>query len=185
VTAADIAGASALGATIKLIADSARGPEDRIGASVVPTVVPLADPMGRTNGVTNRIEVRAEPVGALAFVGPGAGGEATSSAVLGDVLAIARGVGSTWAGLPPAEAAARGVLGGPSEHAPDRGWFAIVPGDIGSVGRADEEVRTAAVPRGTAVLLRGIPLTAARSLFLAAGLPEDATILPADISRRA
>ncbi|MGZ6271388.1 MAG: hypothetical protein ACXWPJ_04930, partial [Candidatus Limnocylindrales bacterium] len=36
--------------------------------------------------------------------GPGAGGIPTSSAVLGDLLAVARGVGSTWAGLPPAEA---------------------------------------------------------------------------------
>ncbi|HYH92797.1 MAG TPA: hypothetical protein VD763_06540, partial [Candidatus Saccharimonadales bacterium] len=32
----------------------------------------------------------------------GAGGSATSSAVLGDLVAIARGLGSTWAGLPPA-----------------------------------------------------------------------------------
>ena len=35
-----------------------------------------------------------------AFSGPGAGGAATASAVLGDLLAIARGGGSTWAGLP-------------------------------------------------------------------------------------
>jgi hypothetical protein len=41
-------------------------------------------------------------VGTVAFSGPGAGGGATSSAVLGDLLAIAREAGSTWAGLPPA-----------------------------------------------------------------------------------
>jgi homoserine dehydrogenase len=183
VGAADIAGAIALDATIKLVADGRR-PDERIGASVLPTVVPLIDPLGRTNGVTNRIEVRAEPVGSVAFAGPGAGGEATASAVLGDLLAIARGIGSTWAGLPPAAAAPRGSLDGPPEQAQDRGWFAIVPGDVASVGTSGTEVRTASVAQGTAVILRGIPLSAARSLFLAAGLPEDATILPADISRR-
>ncbi len=183
VGAADIAGATALGATIKLVADGRRS-DDRIAASVLPTVVPLIDPLGRTNGVGNRIEIRAEPLGDVAFVGPGAGGGATSSAVLGDLLAIARGIGSTWAGLAPAGAAARDLLGGPPEQAPDRGWFAIVPGDVASVGKAGTGVRTASVAQGTAVILRGIPLAAARSLFLAAGLPEDATILPADISRR-
>jgi hypothetical protein len=59
--------------------------------------------LGRTAGVLNRIEIDASPVGTVAFAGPGAGGAATSSAVLGDLIAIARGLGSTWAGLPPAE----------------------------------------------------------------------------------
>ena len=71
-------------------------------ASVVPTAVSLDDPLGRTDGVTNRIEIHAEPIGRVAASGPGAGGAATASAVLGDLLAIARGAGSTWAGLPPA-----------------------------------------------------------------------------------
>jgi homoserine dehydrogenase len=183
VTATDIVGAAALDATIKLIADATRGADDQITASVLPTVVSLTDPMGRTNGVTNRIEVRAEPLGDVAFVGPGAGGGATSSAVLSDLLAIARGIGSTWAGLSPAGAAAPGVLDGPSEQAPDRGWFAIVPSDARSVGKG-AGVRTAPVAQGTAVIRRGIPLSAARSLFRAAGLPDGAAILPADISRR-
>ncbi len=43
----------------------------------------------------------AEPVGRVGFDGPGAGGPATSSAVLGDLVAIARGAGSTWGGAPP------------------------------------------------------------------------------------
>jgi len=52
----------------------------------------------------------ADPVGTVAFCGPGAGGPATSSAVLADIIAIARQAGSTWAGLGPAtgpEAAGR------------------------------------------------------------------------------
>ena len=40
--------------------------------------------------------------GSVAFEGPGAGGAATASAVLGDLVAIARGLGSTWAGTTPA-----------------------------------------------------------------------------------
>jgi len=164
VTAADIAGAATLGATIKLIADAIRLPDGAVTASVLPTVISLADPMGRTNGVTNRVEVRAEPLGDVAFVGPGAGGGATSSAVLGDLLAVARGIGSTWAGLPPAEAAGRDLLVGPRDHAPDRGWFAVVPD-------------------GTATILRAVSLDEARSTFRAAGLPDGSTILPADISR--
>jgi homoserine dehydrogenase len=66
----------------------------------VPTLVPTDSALGRTGGVLNRIEIEAEPVGTVAFSGPGAGGAATSSAVLGDLLAITRDAGSTWAGLP-------------------------------------------------------------------------------------
>ena len=77
----------------------------------------------------NRVEVRAEPLGDVAFEGPGAGGGATVvSAVLGDLIAVARGIGSTWAGLPPADAAAPDVLRGPLDQAPGRGWFAVLSG---------------------------------------------------------
>jgi homoserine dehydrogenase len=102
----DIAAAAAAGRTIKLIAVATRSDdEERITASVLPTEVPSDSPLGRTGGVLNRIEVEGEPLGTVAFSGPGAGGAATSSAVLGDVIAIARELGSTWAGLPPATAA--------------------------------------------------------------------------------
>jgi len=106
VSAADIAAARAGGHVIKLIADARRAPgptaPGQITASVVPTAVPADSPLGRTSGVLNRIEIEALPVGVVAFSGPGAGGASTSSAVLGDLVAIARGLGSTWAGLPPA-----------------------------------------------------------------------------------
>jgi homoserine dehydrogenase len=179
VTAAEIAGAAALGRTIKLIAEARRLPDGRVAASVLPTLIPLTDPMGRTDGVTNRVEIRAEPVGDVAFVGPGAGGGATSSAVLGDLLAIARGVGSTWAGLAPAGTAPPGILTGPPESAPDRGWFALVPGDAPRAHRAEDQV-AAATAHGTAIILRRMALADARAAFRAAGLPPDAPILPAD-----
>ncbi len=107
VSAADIAMARTARHVIKLIAEARRGVPDRgqpsVVASVLPTLVDAESPLGRTSGVLNRIEIDASPVGTVAFSGPGAGGAATSSAVLGDLVAIARGLGSTWAGLPAAD----------------------------------------------------------------------------------
>jgi homoserine dehydrogenase len=101
VTSDDIAAAIAAGEVVKLIALAERR-DGRIAASVLATRLPSDSALARTDGVLNRIEIEAEPVGTVAFSGPGAGGPATSSAVLGDLVAIARGLGSTWAGLPPA-----------------------------------------------------------------------------------
>ena len=102
VGAGDIAAAAGRGDVVKLVATARREGDGAIVASVLPTPVPADSPLGRTGGVLNRIEIEAEPVGTVAFSGPGAGGPATSSAVLGDLVAVARGLGSTWAGLPPA-----------------------------------------------------------------------------------
>jgi homoserine dehydrogenase len=102
VTAEDIASARSGGWVVKLVASASRGPGGGIEAAVLPTLVDAGSALGRTSGVLNRIEIDAEPVGTVAFSGPGAGGAATSSAVLGDLIAIARGRGSTWAGLPAA-----------------------------------------------------------------------------------
>ena len=111
VTDQELEGAAALGLTIKLLATATRR-DGAIEASVVPTAVPADSPFGWTDGVTNRIEVDAEPLGTIGLSGPGAGGPATSSAILGDLLAIARGFGSTWAGLPEATGPAV-AAGGP------------------------------------------------------------------------
>ena len=104
----DISAARARGEVVKLIASAERGDGDgeAIVATVLPTPVRADSALGRTGGVLNRIEIDAQPVGTVAFSGPGAGGPATSSAVLGDLVAIARELGSTWAGLPPAGSAA-------------------------------------------------------------------------------
>ena len=105
VTPGDIDSARSRGDVVKLIAAASREGDGSVRASVLATPVPEGSAFGRTAGVLNRIEIEAEPVGTVAFSGPGAGGAATSSAVLGDLVAIARGLGSTWAGLPPAAAA--------------------------------------------------------------------------------
>jgi homoserine dehydrogenase len=109
VTADDIAAAATGGEVVKLLATATRDAEpddERIEARVLATRIPAESALGRTSGVLNRIEVEATPVGTVAFSGPGAGGPATSSAVLGDLLAIAAGAGSTWGSLPAARSVA-------------------------------------------------------------------------------
>ncbi|MBP1705490.1 MAG: thrA [Chloroflexi bacterium] len=179
----EIAAATRLGLCLKLVAMAERDSAGRPAASVVPSALDREVPLGRTDGVLNRIEVVAEPVGTVAFAGPGAGGDATSSAVLGDLLALARGGGSTWAGLPPA-----GALPVASQAAgaavPDvavsteavtsaglRAWFALLPGADPVAVRAtagEELVAAASVAGGAAVRTVAMPLERARALMAAA-----------------
>ena len=136
VTADEVAGASAVGCSLRLIARAERGGGrgagrgagrgGSISLSVVPSAVPSSSPLGATSGVRNRIEVDGEPVGSVGFDGPGAGGAATSSAVIGDLLAVARGGGSTWAGLPAARTVDRSDVRDGLAGA--RSWFLVVPG---------------------------------------------------------
>ncbi len=102
VTADDVAALAGQGRALRLIATTRLAEDGTIEASVVPTAVPAGSPFGRCDGVLNRIEIDALPVGRVAFEGPGAGGPAAAAAVLSDLVAIARGVGSTWAGAEPA-----------------------------------------------------------------------------------
>jgi homoserine dehydrogenase len=102
VSAETINAAAELDLVIKLVAYARRAPDGVVGAAVVPVAIPADQPLAHIGGVTNVVELVGEPIGRLRISGPGAGGEATSSAVLGDLIAIARGHGSTWAGLPMA-----------------------------------------------------------------------------------
>ncbi|HWP63101.1 MAG TPA: hypothetical protein VNO86_06500, partial [Candidatus Binatia bacterium] len=101
----DLRRAADAGYAVRLVARAERT-DAGIAAAVEPCAVPLDAPLGRTDGILNRIEIEGRPVGRVAFEGPGAGGAATSSAVLADCLAVARGAGSSWAALPPAPEAA-------------------------------------------------------------------------------
>jgi homoserine dehydrogenase len=103
ITAQDIAAAATAGKVLKLVAQAhvhgyGTG-EAAIAAAVLPTAVRAISSLGRVTGGNNRIELQGEPIGTVAFEGPGAGGAATSSAVLADVLALATGAGSTWGAL--------------------------------------------------------------------------------------
>ena len=131
------------GLVFRLVAHAERGSSGTIAAWVMPAAVPMASGLGRTDRVDNRLDLEGQPVGRVAISGPGAGGPATSSAVLGDLLAIARGEGSTWRGLPPAPA----VQQQPVDHlGPARRWLIAGPrGDAststGTVAQLRDELR--------------------------------------------
>jgi homoserine dehydrogenase len=130
----DMRAAAALGLTIRLLAVAERaeaaGHDPRV--RVLPAAVPLDSHFGQTTGVLNRIEIDAEPLGRIAVDGPGAGGASTSSAILADLMAIARGDGSSWAGLPAVTHRREPSLTTRAEaRYSSSGWFAFVPGISG------------------------------------------------------
>ena len=71
VTAEDVAALAREGRVLRLIATTRLAEDGAIEASVVPTAVPADSPFGRCDGVLNRVEVDATPVGRVAFEGPG------------------------------------------------------------------------------------------------------------------
>ena len=91
VQAKDFRYASELGFTIKLLAVAQADENSGLLTRVHPALIPLGVPMASVNGVLNAVEIEGDLVGPLWFQGPGAGPGPTASAVLGDVLRIARG----------------------------------------------------------------------------------------------
>jgi len=93
ITADDVAAAKESGHVIKLLAIAERvGEGDDAGVSVRvhPALVPLGHPLAGVHGAFNAVFVEAEAAGELMFYGQGAGGTPTASAVLGDVVSVAR-----------------------------------------------------------------------------------------------
>jgi homoserine dehydrogenase len=85
----DIHAADELGYRIKLLGVAQRtasGIEQRVH----PTMVPKGSMIAQVEGVTNAVTIEADILGELMLSGPGAGGDATASAVLGDVADIAK-----------------------------------------------------------------------------------------------
>ncbi len=185
ITDDEVEGAEALGLTIKLLASASRSRAgDRIVAWVQPTAVPSNSPFGWTDGVTNRIEVEGQPIGLVRFAGPGAGGGPTSSAVLADILAIARGGTSTWAGLPPADAGPAGagaVAADPGRDEP-RHWYAYVPPlRVDALPAALDEAATCEFESGIAIRSERVTLDEAKAAFSAILPPGvDVTLYPVD-----
>jgi homoserine dehydrogenase len=91
VTASDVASARAMGCVIKLLAiaevsDDGTG----VGVRAHPAMIPLTHPLASVREAFNAVFVECEAAGELMFYGRGAGGSPTASAVLGDVVAVAR-----------------------------------------------------------------------------------------------
>ncbi|SDQ93811.1 homoserine dehydrogenase [Thermostaphylospora chromogena] len=109
ITAADVASAKAMGYVIKLLAICARSEDGRsVGVRVHPAMIPRSHPLAGVREAYNAVFVEAESAGQLMFYGKGAGGAPTASAVLGDIVAVARNrlsgargpEESVYAGLP-------------------------------------------------------------------------------------
>ncbi len=101
ISLADIEAAAELGYRIKLLGVANRtqaGIEQRVHPSMVPRSSAIAQVMGVTNAVT----VDADAVHELTLMGPGAGGDATASAVVADIADIAKGQRLPPFGLPVA-----------------------------------------------------------------------------------
>lgn len=90
ISVGDIAAAERLGCVIKLLAKCSLSPDGTVAVGVHPTMVPIAHPLAGIHGAYNAVFVESVNAGRLMFMGPGAGGSPTASAVLGDVVTAAR-----------------------------------------------------------------------------------------------
>ncbi len=85
--AVDAAFAAELGYKIKLIGSAQRLPGG-VAASVHPTLVPTSHALAGVEGSFNAVMLRGSAIREITLVGPGAGGDETASAVIGDVMSV-------------------------------------------------------------------------------------------------
>ena len=101
VTAADVQSAKDMGSVVKLLAicelrQSAGGEpgepggDEAVSVRVHPAMIPDSHPLASVRGAYNAVFVESEAAGQLMFYGPGAGGAPTASAVMGDLVTVAR-----------------------------------------------------------------------------------------------
>lgn len=93
VSAGDVASAAEMGCVVKLLAicaleDRPEGPA--VSARVHPAMIPRSHPLASVREAYNAVFVESEAAGQLMFYGPGAGGSPTASAVMGDLVTVAR-----------------------------------------------------------------------------------------------
>jgi len=113
VTAADVASAAAMGSVVKLLAicelrDTEHG--QAVAARVHPAMIPRTHPLASVREAYNAVFVESEAAGQLMFYGPGAGGAPTASAVLGDLVTVARNRLENVRGVGESSYADRAVL---------------------------------------------------------------------------
>ncbi|WP_375433399.1 homoserine dehydrogenase [uncultured Friedmanniella sp.] len=96
VSSSDISSAKAIGCVVKLLAlcqlsdPSTSGRDRSVSVRVHPAMIPRSHPLAGVGGAYNAIFVESRSAGRLMFYGPGAGGSPTASAVLGDLVTVAR-----------------------------------------------------------------------------------------------
>ena len=94
VTLADVDYAESAGKKIKLLGRAIRREDGRVCAYVAPHLVDQSNPLAGVEDVFNGISVRGDAIGDVMFYGRGAGKLPTASAVVADVMDVARNMGS-------------------------------------------------------------------------------------------
>lgn len=95
----DIRHAAEMGYRIKLLG-VARMHDDGLEQRMQPCLVPANSPLGKLEGVTNMVVLEGDFIGRTVYEGPGAGEGPTASAIVADVVDIARGVTAPTFGIP-------------------------------------------------------------------------------------
>ncbi len=95
--AADVRGAEQFGFRIKLLGVARRTPQG-VELRVQPALLPAAHLLAQVNGSMNGVMVKGDAAGVTMYYGAGAGAEQTASAVIADLVDVAR-----QAGVPPAQ----------------------------------------------------------------------------------
>jgi len=127
VTSADIAAAREMGCVVKLLARCALSDDGTIAVGVHPTMVPTSHPLANVSGAFNAVFIESRNAGQLMFMGPGAGGAPTASAVLGDLVTAARNRVRGAVGPGESTYSARGIT--PPGLVRSRYYFSLVVDD--------------------------------------------------------
>ena len=133
VTLTDIRHARDMGYAIKLLG-TARKTENGLEQRMQPCLVPAASPLGQLDGVTNMVVIEGQSVGQTVYQGPGAGRGPTASAVVADIVDVARGIVFPPLGIPTEKL----VSLGPDNGGPEAAYYlrltlADQPGTLATV----------------------------------------------------
>ncbi len=90
ITAKDVEVAKAMNHVIKLLAIAELTSDNEISVRVHPVLIPRSHPLAAVRDAYNAVFIEADSAGELMFYGRGAGGDPTASAILGDLVAVAR-----------------------------------------------------------------------------------------------
>jgi len=149
ITSDDIDAANEMGCVVKLLARCALSEDGTIEVGVHPTMVPLAHPLASIPGAYNAVFIESRNAGRLMFMGPGAGGSPTASAVLGDLVTAARNRVRGARGPAESTYSARGIT--PAGRVSSRYYVSMfvhdAPGVLAKVAGcfADQEISLQAV----------------------------------------
>jgi homoserine dehydrogenase len=114
VSAADVQSAKDMGSVVKLLAicelKATDDGQSAVAVRVHPAMIPRSHPLASVREAYNAVFVESEAAGQLMFYGPGAGGAPTASAVLGDLVTVARNVLADKRGAGESAYADRAVL---------------------------------------------------------------------------